>query len=418
MTISDDLTITGPGRDLLSVDANGLSRVFNVNDQTENQIEVALEHLTVRGGAVTDTHGGGIFSREHLTIEYCSISDNRTVGASTYGGGIYFFPRSVRDQRGQPRLVDGDGDGLPRVDIGAFEHYMPTLPVGTLVGLVERPDAPGRQELCVQGTLCNDKVYISQSRNGRVRVKHDQSGYSQYFTPSPGTPIYVYGRGGDDYVKIYSSVTHDVVILGGSGNDTLDGGNGNDQLFGCDGNDRLHGKRGDDYLDGGHGNDRLFGSYGNDTLLGGWGDDRLEGGRGHDQLDGGIGDDSIYGSSGNDLLFGGAGNDYLSGGSHKDILFGGYTDHYANDTALLAIMAEWTSSRSFWDRFHNLRDGTGLNNPYILRLRSTMHDDHDRDSLRGGSSTDCFALYGTDSVLDRQNDDLSWMDDYMPIGHP
>ena len=57
-TITDDLTITGPGSDLLTIDAGGNSRVFEVNDGTATDITVTLSGLTITGGLAGN--GAGI----------------------------------------------------------------------------------------------------------------------------------------------------------------------------------------------------------------------------------------------------------------------------------------------------------------------------------------------------------------------
>ena len=44
LTITDSVTITGPGADLLTVDANNASRIFNVDDGTVNLI-LSLIHI-------------------------------------------------------------------------------------------------------------------------------------------------------------------------------------------------------------------------------------------------------------------------------------------------------------------------------------------------------------------------------------
>ena len=87
-----------------------------------------------------------------------------------------------------------------------------------------------------------------------------------------------------------------IILSGGSGNDTLNGKARNDSLSGGVGNDTLTGNDGDDWLDGGFGADSLLGGNGADTLIGGSGDDRLEGGNGADTylIGRGSGITSIY----------------------------------------------------------------------------------------------------------------------------
>jgi hypothetical protein len=123
-------------------------------------------------------------------------------------------------------------------------------------------------------------------------------------------------------------------------------------------------------------------------LFGGAGNDVLRGGRGNDVLSGGDGADQLYGDRGRDLLFGGLALDSLDGGQDDDILISGTSTYETHELALAAIMAEWTSSRTFSVRKQNLIDGTGsatrLNDDYFLVLGSTVSNDNQNDTITGG----------------------------------
>ncbi|MGZ9062039.1 MAG: hypothetical protein ACXW2K_09015, partial [Allosphingosinicella sp.] len=108
-----------------------------------------------------------------------------------------------------------------------------------------------------------------------------------------------------------------IVILGGSGNDTLTGTANADYI---DANNRPGNLTvaDSDILNGAGGNDMLLGRFGNDTLNGGTGDDILDGGDGVDALNGGADTDTLSGGSGNDVLTGGDGDDSIDGGSGVD----------------------------------------------------------------------------------------------------
>ena len=68
-TITDDLTISGPGQDLLTLDAGGGTdpdragdgyRLFNIDDgNNNNQIDVEISGLTLTGGDVASDGLGG-----------------------------------------------------------------------------------------------------------------------------------------------------------------------------------------------------------------------------------------------------------------------------------------------------------------------------------------------------------------------
>ena len=87
LQITDDLTINGLGAENLTVSGNNASRVFNVSDGTSDNIDVVIDGLTIADGN-TDGGGGGIFSRENLTVANSTITGNT---AERSGGGVYNF---------------------------------------------------------------------------------------------------------------------------------------------------------------------------------------------------------------------------------------------------------------------------------------------------------------------------------------
>jgi hypothetical protein len=86
LTITDDLTITGPGADLLTIDAGGNSRVLSVGAG----VTASLNGLTITGGDAGETagisQGGGIYSEGDLTLTEVRVEENE----ADEGGGIYF----------------------------------------------------------------------------------------------------------------------------------------------------------------------------------------------------------------------------------------------------------------------------------------------------------------------------------------
>lgn len=145
------------------------------------------------------------------------------------------------------------------------------------------------------------------------------------------------------------------------------------------------------WIDGGSGNDMLWGGRAADIIFGGPGNDMLWGGNGADILLGGDDNDILFGEGGRNLLIGGGGRDRLFAGSTGDILIGGKTTFSdpaggssVNRTALLAILAEWSSTRSRAARRANILNGSGsadrLNDDYFLQLGSTVLDDRQSDS--------------------------------------
>ena len=218
----------------------------------------------------------------------------------------------------------------------------------------------------------------------------------------------------------------DTTILGGSGNDvitaggaknTIDAGagddivysgEGDDTILGGDGNDILYGAGGNDVIDGGAGNDAIYGGGGGDLLRGGDGNDCIYGESGADVLLGGAGADSLFGGAGRDLLIGGGGGDQIRGESDDDILIAGATTFDSSDVALLSILAEWSSTRSYDQRVANLRGtgtGTRLNGSTFLTT-ATVTNDTAADVLYGAGGQDWYwATTGQDQVADKSSNE-------------
>ena len=85
LTISEDLTIEGPGSDLLSVSGNDASRVFSISDG----VEATILDVTITEGLATNSNGGAIFSLGDLRLERVVVSDSVatvTSGSNGWGG--------------------------------------------------------------------------------------------------------------------------------------------------------------------------------------------------------------------------------------------------------------------------------------------------------------------------------------------
>src|SRR6185503_2968913 len=80
--IDTDMTIEGPGANLLSISGNNASRVVYV----DQGITVTLDRVTIRDGNADD--GAGITNSGNLTLSNSTITGN---AASAYAGGIRNF---------------------------------------------------------------------------------------------------------------------------------------------------------------------------------------------------------------------------------------------------------------------------------------------------------------------------------------
>jgi hypothetical protein len=80
LAISKNLTIAGPGADVITVSGNDSSRVFGVFVGT-----VDISGLTIANGGGS-SFGGGIYNQGTLTVTASTLSGNAAIGL---GGGIY-----------------------------------------------------------------------------------------------------------------------------------------------------------------------------------------------------------------------------------------------------------------------------------------------------------------------------------------
>lgn len=84
MPIMAPLTIIGPGRDRLTVDAGSLSRHFTIDDgDTNSAMLVSMSDITLAGGQVSDQSGGSINTKESLALARVTLSGNTVLGGGT-----------------------------------------------------------------------------------------------------------------------------------------------------------------------------------------------------------------------------------------------------------------------------------------------------------------------------------------------
>jgi len=146
LLINKNLTIAGPGANLLTVDASGNdptpttnngdgSRVFLINDgQSQVRKVVAISGITITGGDVNDD-GGGISTHETLSITNSVVSDNNARLSS--GGGIFASNTSY---------------GLTVTNCTISGNMARSRGGGIYYSATGNPDAPGRVGLTITQT--------------------------------------------------------------------------------------------------------------------------------------------------------------------------------------------------------------------------------------------------------------------------
>ena len=230
------------------------------------------------------------------------------------------------------------------------------------------PTVQGVSDMIVQGTAGNDTIIVSTVGNtSQVTVKLNGTMVGTY---QPTGRMIVHGLAGDDNIQVTGNTSLPMWLYGDGGNDRLKGGAGNDVLMGGDG------------------------------------------------------DDLLAGGSGRDLLNGGTGADRLVGDADDDILVAGYTLFDINQMALAAVMAEWTSVRSYSQRVANISNrtvagtdasefGNRANGGYFLMAdgaNRTVLDDNAVDLLTGSSGQDWF-LFNADGESGTKKDKVTDLKD-------
>ena len=127
ITISDSLIVNGNNA---TVAQTGNYRLFNINDGSDELIDVSLNELTLTGGKPNE-FGGAIISLENLTVNETTIANNIT---SNSGGGIYSEGANLTITNStfrQNEIIDNDTsvggafyikDGILLVENTTFEN--------------------------------------------------------------------------------------------------------------------------------------------------------------------------------------------------------------------------------------------------------------------------------------------------------
>ena len=311
-------------------DHGGLLETIKIDMSCKQTLFLGEQFGSVRLVGFADDHGNG---------EVWDDSGSPIVVATGSGETFNFTPDELGLYTVSFLVTDDDG-GSDTVTLD--------IEVSTVVVTVD--PQTGETVLFIGGSNGKDKIEVKKGKKtGTIKVKvenkDDKTKFEDEFGPGIDR-IVVYGRDGDDDIKVHRHVPVRST-----------------ELYGGNGNDKLHGGDGDD------------------VLVGGEGKDKLQGGRGRD------------------ILLGGAGKDDLKGGHGDDILVGDIYENENNRASLLAIAAEWfRTDLSYADRMNHLIKGGGLNGAVILNS-TTVLNDGDRDKLAGNQGLDW--LLGTRMTTSR-----------------
>ncbi|MFM2314973.1 MAG: hypothetical protein RLZZ04_4249 [Cyanobacteriota bacterium] len=98
LLIDKSLNIQGLGSENLTIDAEGRSRVFNIDDgNTETQSNVSLKGLTIKGGSAPDVDGGSIANQENLTLSDSNVTENSSNGIVNLNASITINNSHIND---------------------------------------------------------------------------------------------------------------------------------------------------------------------------------------------------------------------------------------------------------------------------------------------------------------------------------
>jgi Ca2+-binding RTX toxin-like protein len=382
ISITNPVSILGPGADVLTVSANGSSRIFSIDLATAGQavtvsgltltegqapgnggaISNVDSFLTVIDGAVTDSDadqmtgsGGGISTAGQLRVERSTISGNTAAveggSGSGYGGGIYASgsPVDIVDStisENQGNVVGGVwANGGLNITASTIADNSGGLAGGVLVAggalTLQSTIAAdnGGSDVSSPGgnvgfSLIENSDIMALTSTGPNIIGVDpqlddlgpHGGPTETHLPAASSPVVDKGSASGLVLDQPGLArTNDFPSIGNAaGGDGTDIGSLERQLL----------EPGPGPIVGQEKNGRLcqgqratiVGTKGKDKLRGTSGPDVISGKRGNDTIIGLEGDDVICGDKGIDRIKGGAGNDSARGGDGGDAIRGGAED--------------------------------------------------------------------------------------------
>ncbi len=87
LTVTDSVTINGPGARSLAVNGNGASRVFLFLSGSSVMNNLSISNGKVAGGPGAAASGGGIFNQAELIVRDCALGGHQALGGDGVSGG-------------------------------------------------------------------------------------------------------------------------------------------------------------------------------------------------------------------------------------------------------------------------------------------------------------------------------------------
>ena len=255
LKITDALTITGPGADLLTIDASGNdptpnlndgkgSRLFHIdNGSSSDFIDVTISGIAMTGGdwggdfglPIGPTeNGGAVWSRENLTLQSVTIAGNFTRG---WGGGIYHDTGMLRIVGSITANNTGEfrGGGIYADGRAVVIIENTTIADNATMMLVNNGGGGGIQIVNSSLTVINSRVVdnSSKSSGGGIAIrlgilKIDGSEITGNSVATDGGGVYAIESFGSDVTISECTIIDNTATLGGGvyyrsfGNMTID----------------------------------------------------------------------------------------------------------------------------------------------------------------------------------------------------
>lgn len=367
--------------------ANSVSGSFNFDANGLGVYELAIT-------AVDADNDGPDDSASSSLSDFVTVTDDDVEGpVITLGGssgvetdiGVNEFTWTTSDISGvsaATATITRDGVALPVLTSTAlngtinFDDYGPGVYVITVSATDADNDWSGDM---TSSTATRTVTVVTAGVSGGIeanyfRVRSHTGGAARVFsvtfqgriaretlihTFTSAQEIIINSNGGNDTIEVAGTLTRPVRFYGGSGNDVLTGGGGNDVLI------------------GGSGDDVLTGNLGRDLLIGGLGLDRIFGGM----------------ASGN------------FNRADENVVVGDATAYDTNDSALLALINEWRSTRTATQRIANMRSGATTGGAALTTAALTS--DGKIDQLYGTAGLTWFwNVSGTDRLNAKRTADI------------